>query len=253
MAWTYNTKVIREGRSWVDDAGVKHPTSWGSWSESEKAEAGLVFTADAPPFDSRFYWAAGVPKAIEDTPNVDEDGVAVVDADGMPTITLGLKSTEIAKVKAQAGSQLKETDWYIIRKGETNADIPSSVLIKRAEIRAASDEQEARINACTTLEELIEVLTPEPTDDGSEDDSEEVSLYYVPPSVTARQCRLVLASQGLLSSVEAAVAASSESVQIEWQFAANVNRDSLLVSSLGESLGLSPEQLDDLFKLAATL
>lgn len=249
MAWNYNTKVIREGRSWTDDDGVTHPTSWGSWSEQEKTEAGLVFVAEPPPFDSRYYWAAGVPKAIEDTPNVDENGVVVVDADGMPTVTLGLKSTEIAKVKAQAGGQLQETDWYIIRKGETNADIPSSVLIERAEIRAASDEQEARINACTTLEELIEVLTPEPT----EDDSEAPAVDYVPPSVTARQCRLVLASQGLLSSVEAAVAASPESVQIEWQFAANVNRDSLLVSSLGESLGLSPEQLDDLFKLAATL
>jgi len=250
MAWNYKGTVIREGRSWTNDTGVKHPTSWGSWSEQEKTEAGLVFTADPPPFDSRYYWAAGVPKAIEDVPNVDEDGVAVVGADGMPTVTLGLKSTEIAKVKAQAGGQLQETDWYIIRKGETNADIPSSVLIKRAEIRAASDEQEARINSCTTLEELIEVLTPEPTEDGSE---EALEVDYVPPSVTARQCRLVLASQGLLSSVEAAVAASSESVQIEWQFASNVNRDSLLVSSLGESLGLSSEQLDGLFKLAATL
>ena len=164
MAWTYNTKVIREGRSWVDDNGVKHPTSWGSWSDAEKTEAGLVFVADAPPFDSRYYWDADTPKALEDTPNVDEDGVAVVDADGMPTITLGLKSTEIAKVKAQAGGQLKETDWYIIRKGETGADIPKEVLVKRSEIRAESNNLEAKISACTTLDELIEVLTPK-TDD----------------------------------------------------------------------------------------
>ena len=164
MAWTYNTKVIREGRSWVDDDGIKHPTSWGSWSEQEKAEAGLVFVADAPPFDSRYYWAAGVPKALEDTPAVDEDGVAVVDADGMPTVTLGLKSTEIAKVKAQAGGQLQETDWYIIRKGETGADIPKEVLVKRSEIRAESNDLEAKISACKTLDELIEVLTPK-TDD----------------------------------------------------------------------------------------
>ena len=165
MAWTYNTKVIREGRSWVDDAGVKHPTSWGSWSESEKAEAGLVFVADAPPFDSRFYWAAGVPKDIEDKPNVDEDGVAVVDADGMPTITLGLKSTEVAKVKAQAHGALMETDWYVVRFSETGEEIPPAVLYKRTEIRTEANEQEARISACTTLDELIEVLTPEPTEE----------------------------------------------------------------------------------------
>jgi len=165
MAWTYNTKVIREGRSWVDDAGVKHPTSWGSWSESEKAEAGLVFVADPPPFDSRYYWAAGVPKDIEDKPNVDEDGVAVVDADGMPTITLGLKSTEVAKVKAQAHGALMETDWYVVRFSETGEEIPPAVLYKRTEIRTEANEQEARISACTTLDELIEVLTPEPTEE----------------------------------------------------------------------------------------
>ncbi len=164
MAWTYNTTVIREGRSWVDDNGVTHPTNWGSWSEQEKAEAGLVFVAEPPPFDSRYYWDANTPKAIEDTPNVDEDGVAVVDADGVPAVTPGLKSTEIAKVKAQAKGQLQDTDWYIIRNGETGAGIPEEVLVKRSEIRTESSDLEAKINACTTLDELIEVLTPK-TDD----------------------------------------------------------------------------------------
>ena len=165
MAWNYKGTVIREGRSWVDDAGVKHPTSWGSWSEQEKTEAGLVFTADPPPFDSRYYWAAGVPKAIEDVPNVDEKGVAVVGADGMPTVTLGLKSTEIAKVKAQAHGALMETDWYVIRFAETGEEIPPSVSFKRTEIRTEANDLEARIDACTTLDELMTVLTPETTEE----------------------------------------------------------------------------------------
>ena len=168
MAWNYNDKVIREGRSWVDDNGVTHPTNWGSWSEQEKAAAGLVFTADPPPFDSRYYWAAGLPKAIEDMPVVDENGVAVVDADGVPAVTPGLKSTEIAKVKAQAKGQLQETDWYIIRNGETGADIPEEVLVKRSEIREESNDLEAKINACATLDELIEVLTPKTDEDNVE-------------------------------------------------------------------------------------
>jgi hypothetical protein len=165
MAWNYKGTVIREGRSWTNDAGIKHPTSWGSWSEQEKAEAGLVFTAEPPPFDSRYYWAAGVPKAIEDVPNGDEKGVAVVDADGMPTVTLGLKSTEIAKVKAQAHGALMETDWYVIRFAETGEEIPPSVLYKRTEIRTEANDLEARIDACTTLDELMAVLTPEPTEE----------------------------------------------------------------------------------------
>ena len=160
MAWNYNTKVIREGRSWVDDNGVTHPTNWGSWSEQEKAVAGLVFTAGPAPFDSRYYWAAGVPKAIEDMPVVDEKGVAVMTDDGEPAVTLGLKSTEIAKAKDQAKGALQETDWYVIRFAETGEDIPPVVLQERAEIREASNVLEARIEACTTLEELMEVLTP---------------------------------------------------------------------------------------------
>ena len=37
------------------------------------------------------------------------------------------------------------------------------------------------------------------------------------------------------------------------KFASTVDRDSALLSSLGGSLGLTEEQLDDMFKLAATL
>ena len=168
MAWNYKETVIREGRSWTNDTGVRHPTSWGSWSDAEKTEAGLVFTADPLPFDSRYYWSAGVPKAIEDVPNVDEKGVAVVGADGMPTVTLGLKSTEIAKVKAQAHGALQETDWYVIRFAETGEEIPPSVSFKRTEIRTEANELEGRIDACTTLDELMAVLTPEPTEDLTE-------------------------------------------------------------------------------------
>ena len=248
MAWTYNTKVIREGRSWVDDAGVKHPTNWGSWSEEEKTQAGLVFVADAPPFDSRFYWAAGVPKAMEDVAEVDESGEPVVDELGNQVVTKGLKSAEIARAKSQADSRLAPTDWYIIRKAETNEDIPVEVLHHRADVRVETDAAVAAIEALSSIEELKDYLAP-----AEEADEAEVESDYVPPSITARQCRLVLASQGLLSSVEAAVASSPESVQIEWQFATHVNRNSILVSSLGGSLGLTAEQLDGMFKLAATL
>ena len=66
MAWTYNTKVIREGRSWTNDDGIKHPSNWGSWSDEEKTTAGLVWVDDPAPFDLRFYWAADVPKALDD-------------------------------------------------------------------------------------------------------------------------------------------------------------------------------------------
>jgi len=74
--WTYNGRTIRVGRSWADDSGVKHPTNWSSWSADEKAARGLVWNQDLQPvpFDNRFYWSAGVPKALDDVNEVDEDG-----------------------------------------------------------------------------------------------------------------------------------------------------------------------------------
>ena len=116
MAWTYNTKVIREGRSWTNDDGIKYPSNWGSWSDEEKTTAGLVCVDDPAPFDLRFYWAADVPKALDDVHEVDEDGEPAYGPDGKPVVTLGLKSQECAKVKAQAGSLLAYTDWYVVCK-----------------------------------------------------------------------------------------------------------------------------------------
>lgn len=80
----------------------------------------------------------------------------------------------------------------------------------------------------------------------------------VPTVVTMRQARLALLQAGLLSQVEAAIAAIedaglSQAVQIEWEYAAEVNREHPWVQSLATALGLTEKQLDDLFNLAATL
>ena len=155
MAWTYNNRVIREGRSWTDDAGVTHPTNWGSWSTEDKASAGLVWVDDPTPFDSRFFWSAGNPKALDDVNEVDENGDPLLDEDGNQVVTLGLKSQWIEKVKQQAGGLLSPTDWYVVRKAEAGTDIPIDVSNYRSAIRAYSNYLEGQIAAVTTHEEFI--------------------------------------------------------------------------------------------------
>ena len=76
--------------------------------------------------------------------------------------------------------------------------------------------------------------------------------------VSMRQARLALLQSGLLAQVEAAIAAiedagQRQAVQIEWEYAAEVNREHPWVQSLATALGLTEVQLDDLFTLAATL
>ena len=162
MAWTYNDSVIRAGKSWTDDDGITHPSNWGSWSDEEKTAAGLVWVDDPAPYDPRFYWDADTPKALDDVAALDEDGEPMLDQFGDPVVTLGIKSQECAKVKAQAGSLLAPTDWYVVRKSETDAAIPDDVLTYRAAVRTASNSKEAQINAVTTHEEIVELIAGTP-------------------------------------------------------------------------------------------
>ena len=79
----------------------------------------------------------------------------------------------------------------------------------------------------------------------------------IPATITPRQARLALSSQGLLAQVQTAIDSLPESdkevVTIEWEYAVSIERTSTWISSLGEALGLTVQELDDLFILAATL
>jgi hypothetical protein len=80
------------------------------------------------------------------------------------------------------------------------------------------------------------------------------SLKVIPPSIVSmRQARLALLQSGLLSTVSAAIAAGGEADQIEWEYAAEVNRNQPLVQNMKAGLGLTDADLDNLFTLAASL
>jgi len=79
----------------------------------------------------------------------------------------------------------------------------------------------------------------------------------VPQSVTMRQARLALHAAGLLTSVDAAIAAMDEpdktAASITWEFAQTVDRGFGMVPQLASALGMSDTQIDDLFIAAAQL
>lgn len=75
----------------------------------------------------------------------------------------------------------------------------------------------------------------------------------VPQSVTNYQARAALLRAGLFGQVDAAVkaqGADSEAYQA-WEYANNVYRDSPLIAGLGAALGLTAQQIDGLFVVAA--
>lgn len=79
----------------------------------------------------------------------------------------------------------------------------------------------------------------------------------VPEAVTARQARLALLGAGVLAQVDAALASipgiEGEAARIEWEYALEIRRDSPLIGALAPALGLTSEQVDDLFRAAEGL
>ena len=146
--------------------GIQYPANWLRLSSAaEKAAVGITEVADPVPHDGRFYWAPGVPKALDDVLATKEDGSplmvqvydaatqSMVDTDKQ-VVQVGLKSQMIAQVKATAGSLLATTDWKVTRAAEGVKAVDADTLAARAAIRAASDANEAAIKACTTVEAL---------------------------------------------------------------------------------------------------
>ncbi len=79
----------------------------------------------------------------------------------------------------------------------------------------------------------------------------------IPVEVTMRQAQLALLGAGLLDAVEAAIAAypgdAGKAARITWYKSSTVRRSNPLILALMPLLGLTSQQVDALFVVAATL
>ena len=101
--------------------------------------------------------AAG--KALDDVNEVDEEGNALLDNDGVQVVTSGLKTNEKNQIKVQAASHLQSSDWYVVRLAESETTIPANVSTYRAAIRTKSNEMETAIDGAATIEALEALFT----------------------------------------------------------------------------------------------
>lgn len=73
----------------------------------------------------------------------------------------------------------------------------------------------------------------------------------VPSLITARQARLALLKIGKLEDVSIVInsleSPTKEQIQIEWEYATEIYRNHNFIETLGASLGLDKNALDDLF------
>lgn len=136
---------------------IQYPANWLRLSTAEeKAAIGITEVPDPVRADDRLYWNGDInnPKALEDKLETKEDGSPLLDPKGNQVVTKGLKSQFIAQVKAQAGSLLNATDWKVVRAAEGGKALDDATKAERIAIRTKSDDFEAQIKACTTVEQL---------------------------------------------------------------------------------------------------
>lgn len=111
---------------------VQYPANWLRLATpAERNRIGISEVPDPVPHDDRFYWSPGVPKDLAQ-----------------------LKAQMIGQVKSIAGSLLSATDWRVVRAAEGVKPVDEDTLAKRAAIRAASDANEAAIQACESVDAL---------------------------------------------------------------------------------------------------
>ena len=140
MVWKYGNRYLKAGVSWTDDNGIKHPRNWGIWSEDHKKNIiGLTWENDPAPINDEYYSGR------------DTDGNLV--ARDLAT----LKVKKIQDAKDYASSELAPTDWYVVRKSETNTAIPSEISAFRTAVRANYVKLKTAITNASNVDALIAV------------------------------------------------------------------------------------------------
>ena len=116
---------------------IKYPSNWLRLSSQADREAiGITEVADPEPYDDRFYWNFGVPKDLAD-----------------------LKKSWSQQIDNQAYTMLLPSDWMVVRKQETGADIPADWLAYRAAIRSKAAETKTALNTATDIKSFIAIVT----------------------------------------------------------------------------------------------
>jgi len=87
-----------------------------------------------------------------------------------------------------------------------------------------------------------------PPDPAVELDKERASMV-----VSRFQAKAAMLQAGMLPDVEAAISAADATTQLAWAEAVEFRRNSPTITALAQSLGLTDEQVDDLFRQAVTI
>jgi hypothetical protein len=117
--------------------GIQYPANWLRLASPEEREAiGITEVPDPTPYDQRFYWNPDLPK----------DHAQLVEQ-------------WVAQTRITAGTLIQPTDWMVIREQDNGTVVPESVKALREDIRLATGQKNAAIEATADTAELAAYIT----------------------------------------------------------------------------------------------
>jgi len=150
MGYYIGSRALPMDRPWTADNGTQYPANWLRLSSTADRDAiGVTWGVDDPVYDQRFYWSPTLAKQLDDKTET---------VDGAEVTTTGLKTLWKSKQNDIAGSLIAPSDWRIIKAKETSTNIPSAWKTYRAAVRTSCNTRQTEIDACTTVDELKELL-----------------------------------------------------------------------------------------------
>ena len=136
MPWkTADGTYLKAGRGWTDSDGIKHPTNWMIWSEDYKKNTmNLTWEEPLGPFDNFYYYGWN------------SDGDAL-----LPKPVADLKLKLVLQAKETSASMLASSDWYVIRKTETDVAVPAEITAYRTAVRTNYGSLKTAINDASDI------------------------------------------------------------------------------------------------------
>ena len=138
-----NGKPLSPDVAFTDPAtGVQYPANWLRLATpEERAAIGITEQADPPVWDQRFAWGYS-----EDGQLIWKDHTQLVEQ-------------WVAQTRTTAGTLIQPTDWMVIREQDNGTVVPESVKALREDIRLATGQKNAAIEATADTAELAAYIT----------------------------------------------------------------------------------------------
>ena len=139
----FDGKPLSPDVAFTDPAtGVQYPANWLRLATpEERAAIGITEQADPPVWDQRFAWGYS-----EDGQLIWKDHTQLVEQ-------------WVAQTRTTAGTLIQPTDWMVIREQDNGTVVPESVKALREDIRLATGQKNAAIEATADTAELAAYIT----------------------------------------------------------------------------------------------